>query len=41
MTGRSMVSTCEVIQKFFRDLPDHVPPVEVEKAEKLAWPSMR
>ncbi|BBY63671.1 HNH endonuclease signature motif containing protein [Mycolicibacterium helvum] len=22
-----------VIQKFFRDLPDHVPPVEVEKAE--------
>ncbi|NTY59268.1 HNH endonuclease signature motif containing protein [Mycolicibacterium sphagni] len=23
-----------VIQKFFRDLPDHVPPVEVEKAEK-------
>jgi hypothetical protein len=25
----------EVIQKFFRDLPDHVPPVEVEKAEKV------
>ncbi|BBY57575.1 HNH endonuclease signature motif containing protein [Mycolicibacterium sarraceniae] len=23
-----------VIQKFFRDLPDHVPPVEVEKAEQ-------
>ena len=23
-----------VIQKFFRDLPDHVPPAEVEKAEK-------
>ena len=23
-----------VIQKFFRDLPDHVPPIEVEKAEK-------
>ncbi len=23
-----------VIQRFFRDLPDHVPPVEVEKAEK-------
>ncbi|KAA0107945.1 HNH endonuclease signature motif containing protein [Mycolicibacterium sp. P1-5] len=23
-----------VIQKFFRDLPDHVPPLEVEKAEK-------
>ncbi|WP_099252362.1 13E12 repeat family protein, partial [Mycobacterium sp. shizuoka-1] len=24
----------EVIQKFFRDLPDHVPPVEREKAER-------
>ncbi|SBS79415.1 conserved hypothetical protein [uncultured Mycobacterium sp.] len=23
-----------VIQKFFRDLPDHVPPLEVEKAER-------
>ena len=23
-----------MIQKFFRDLPDHVPPVEVEKAER-------
>ncbi len=23
----------EVIQKFFRDLPDHVPPAEIEKAE--------
>ncbi|BBY60140.1 hypothetical protein MSAR_32760 [Mycolicibacterium sarraceniae] len=23
-----------VIQKFFRDLPDHVPPVEIEKAEQ-------
>ncbi|MCI4674676.1 HNH endonuclease signature motif containing protein [Candidatus Mycolicibacterium alkanivorans] len=24
----------QVIQRFFRDLPDHVPPAEVEKAEK-------
>ena len=32
--GRLDPEHLRVIQKFFRDLPDHVPPAEVEKAER-------